>query len=339
MRITAPIIIFFVVLFLISKIIPILAIFLGFILVLVLTTIIVFIGFHFYTIYFFKSEKFIAIKNSIQDYIKNCNDLNHHINDLKCSFLTVRSYDFGKSKMKDISIYNYKRIEWSKELKNRQIHNCSASVCKNASIQPFKYLFKYFDIEINKNTLTDFERVLNDFAAVEQGKLILQRERNSILEKIKHLIPPLIYSYRIKKLIQYLGFEDIDLSDLYFPIYTFLYVSSGGNSSTKCDIILNVENLDQLIKYLNNLLILKNSIDGQRALMTSNLRERIKERDNYTCQKCHLSSNDEKNLLLEIDHILPLSRGGITSEDNLQTLCWKCNRSKGSKIETIDPQN
>lgn len=45
------------------------------------------------------------------------------------------------------------------------------------------------------------------------------------------------------------------------------------------------------------------------------------------------STADEKNLLLEIDHIKPLSKGGITAEDNLQTLCWKCNRTKGAKIE------
>ncbi|WP_411815422.1 HNH endonuclease [Kurthia gibsonii] len=38
------------------------------------------------------------------------------------------------------------------------------------------------------------------------------------------------------------------------------------------------------------------------------------------------------NLLLEIDHIIPISKGGMSSEDNLQTLCWKCNRSKGAKI-------
>ena len=66
--------------------------------------------------------------------------------------------------------------------------------------------------------------------------------------------------------------------------------------------------------------------------MTSALREKIKQRDNYTCKICNLSTRQERNLLLEIDHIIPLSRGGVTSESNLQTLCWKCNRSKGSKI-------
>lgn len=66
--------------------------------------------------------------------------------------------------------------------------------------------------------------------------------------------------------------------------------------------------------------------------MTPKLRYEIKARDNNTCQICGLSTKDEPNLLLEIDHIIPLSKGGMTTEDNLQTLCWKCNRSKGSKI-------
>ncbi len=66
--------------------------------------------------------------------------------------------------------------------------------------------------------------------------------------------------------------------------------------------------------------------------MTSWLRDKIKKRDCFTCKICGISTNDEKNLLLEIDHIIPLSKGGITSEENLQTLCWRCNRSKGSKV-------
>lgn len=234
--------------------------------------------------------------------------------------------------MYDDSKHNFKRKEWNKNVKNNQIHNCSASVLKNANDQPFKYLCKYFDIKVNEESLSNFENVLNDFAAAEQGKLLLKEERDMILNNIKTSIPSLIYSYSKNRLIKELGFEEIDLSDLYFPIYTFQYVSAGGNSSSKCDIKLDVNNLDKFVDYLNSLIKFKNSIAGQRALMTSKLREKIKNRDNYTCKNCGISERDEKHLLLEIDHIIPLSKGGITSEDNLQTLCWKCNRSKGSRI-------
>lgn len=289
----------------------------------------------FYQMYcnrYFNSIKFKSIKDSIQEYTKDCNELNHHIQELKCSYVNIKSYDYGESRMHDNSNYNFARKEWSKDTKSNSVYNCSATVCKNASNQPFKYLCKYFDIKISEETLSNFENVLNDFAAAEQGKNILQKERDSILGNIRNSIPPLIYSFNKHRLIKELGFEVIDFSDLYFPVYTFQYVSAGGNSSSKCDIKLNVENLEKLIYYLNDLIKFKNSVEGQRALMTSNLREKIKVRDNYTCQICNLSTNDERNLLLEIDHVIPLSKGGITSEDNLQTLCWKCNRSKGSKI-------
>jgi len=53
-------------------------------------------------------------------------------------------------------------------------------------------------------------------------------------------------------------------------------VSAGGNSSTKCDIKLDIENLEKFINYLSNLLKFKESIEGQRRLMTSALREEIK---------------------------------------------------------------
>ena len=100
----------------------------------------------------------------------------------------------------------------------------------------------------------------------------------------------------------------------------------------RVDIKMNTRTLEGFVEYLGGLVKFRKSIKGQRALMTSKLREYIKQRDDYTCQACSLSTADEKNLLLEIDHIVPLSRGGITSEENLQTLCWKCNRSKGSKL-------
>jgi hypothetical protein len=100
----------------------------------------------------------------------------------------------------------------------------------------------------------------------------------------------------------------------------------------KVDIKLDIGNLDRLASYLNDLIKFRKSIAGQRALMTSDLREKMKIRDNYTCQICGLSTSQEPNLLLEIDHKIPLSKGGITTESNLQTLCWRCNRKKGANI-------
>jgi hypothetical protein len=285
-----------------------------------------------YAYTYFISIKFKSIKESIKKHTDNSNGLNHHIQELKCSYINVKSYDYGNSSLQDNSRYNFKRREWSNELKNNQVHNCTSTVCKNASAQPLKYLCKYFSIKTDEDTLSNFENVLNDFAAAEQGKKLLLAEREIIINSIKNNIPALIYALSKEQLIKKLGFERIDLSDLHFPVYTFQYVSAGGNSSARCDIKLDVENLNKFVNYLNDLLKFRNSIQGQRALMTSKLREQIKQRDNYTCKSCRISTHTERNLLLEIDHIIPLSRGGLTYESNLQTLCWRCNRSKGAKI-------
>ncbi|MCM1180947.1 MAG: HNH endonuclease [Clostridium sp.] len=66
--------------------------------------------------------------------------------------------------------------------------------------------------------------------------------------------------------------------------------------------------------------------------MTNDLREAIKKRDNYTCCLCGNSVYNEPNLLLEVDHIVPISKGGKTEAGNLQTLCWRCNRKKSDNL-------
>ena len=88
----------------------------------------------------------------------------------------------------------------------------------------------------------------------------------------------------------------------------------------------------ELIKKLQSKLTISAFAKEQRALMTGKLRQHIKERDDFTCKSCGNSTYQEPNLLLEIDHIIPVAKGGCTVEENLQTLCWKCNRQKGSRI-------
>lgn len=290
------------------------------------------LGYLTYTYFYFRSNKFNFIKGSIKIYTDNSNELNHHIQELKCAYVDIKSYDYGSSSLQDMSKYKFKRKEWSSELKNEQIYNCSMQVCKNSQNQPVKYLCKYFNIKIDEDTLINFETVLNDFAAAEQGKKILLKERDSIINSIKNDIPSLILTFSKDRLLNKLGFEEIDLSDLHYPVYIFRYISAGGNSAIDNPIRLDIVTLESLLNYINDLVKFRNSIKGQRALMTTKLREYIKKRDDFTCKCCGISVFTERNLLLEIDHIIPLSKGGITSESNLQTLCWRCNRTKGAKV-------
>lgn len=92
------------------------------------------------------------------------------------------------------------------------------------------------------------------------------------------------------------------------------------------------ETIAELIHVLESKLTASAFAKEQRTLMTKKLRESIKTRDHFTCCRCGNSIYQEPNLLLEIDHIIPVAKGGCTEEGNLQTLCWKCNRAKGDKI-------
>lgn len=92
------------------------------------------------------------------------------------------------------------------------------------------------------------------------------------------------------------------------------------------------ETIVNLISLLESKLTASAFAKEQRALMTKKLREFIKNRDNFTCCNCGNSTHAEPNLLLEIDHIIPVAKGGCTVKENLQTLCWKCNRSKSDKM-------
>lgn len=302
------------------------------IIIVLLSVLGVFIAYRVYSEIYFRSKKFNRIKESISEHTNNCNELNNYIEELKGSYVNIESYNYGTGKMTDNSVYNFQRKEWSKVIQSNKTYHCSASICKNANDQPIKYLCKYFDIENNEESLSKFEKVLNDFTSVEQGKDLIKRERESILSSISKSIPFLIQQFSKEKLTRKLGFEPVDISNTYIPTFTFQYVSAGGNSSSRCDIKLNIENLNQLINYLNDVIKWTKSIAGQRALMNSQLRDKIKERDNYKCCSCSLGIEDEPNLLLEIDHKIPLSKGGMTTYDNLQTLCWRCNRTKGAKI-------
>lgn len=60
----------------------------------------------------------------------------------------------------------------------------------------------------------------------------------------------------------------------------------------------------------------------------ASVRVDILNRDKYKCVFCGRSS---KQIQLEVDHIIPFSKGGSNDLSNLQTLCIDCNRGKGAR--------
>lgn len=284
-----------------------------------------------YELSYFKSEKFLSIKSRIQSYIDDCNELNKHIEELKDTPLEVNRIDLGAAEHHDNSKWNVKRPELKNQKYTPNVYNCSKTVCAGARNKPFDYVCKYFGVKANEETLEKFENILNNFEAAEEGKLALQAERKNILDSIQDSIPALIKKFCQKRIEKELGFDAIDFETAYFPRYEFTYVSPGGNVGETVPVVMNIDQLNKFVIYLSEKIKFKKSAAGQRALMTSALRTRIKERDGYTCKQCGISTEKEPHLLLEIDHILPVSKGGLTTEENLQTLCWRCNRSKGAK--------
>lgn len=64
--------------------------------------------------------------------------------------------------------------------------------------------------------------------------------------------------------------------------------------------------------------------------ITNSKRYDIMKRDGFKCVLCGVSASEGR---LEIDHIIPRSKGGDGKDNNLRTICYNCNRGKKAKIE------
>jgi hypothetical protein len=88
---------------------------------------------------------------------------------------------------------------------------------------------------------------------------------------------------------------------------------------------------DKRPEALNGLINHIETYDTRKRNIPLSTRIKVFERDNYTCRICGRNPTED-NVKLEVDHIIPFSQGGSNKLDNLQTLCFDCNRGKSDKI-------
>lgn len=76
------------------------------------------------------------------------------------------------------------------------------------------------------------------------------------------------------------------------------------------------------------------TINQERKIMNDYIRYNVLKKDNFSCQICGITAKDGAKL--QVDHIIPVSKGGKTVMSNLQTLCERCNIGKSNKTENDD---
>lgn len=281
--------------------------------------------------WYFEGEEFQSHKEEVADVVNEYNELAEYIQDVNNSseieFLES-SKNSHLAETINTSSHNYRR-DRNVDSNKRNVRPSTLSIVRSSSREPIKYFEKYFILGDEEGNLIKLEEKLESLIRLESAIENLDIRKSRIENEFR--APRIIEIFMNDELMEQIGL-DVPEIKIEHQEYIFEYISDGGNSSQKTVITLNEEVLEETILYLSEKIDRRKSASYQRSLMTPKLRQKIKERDNYTCQSCEVSVYDQDLLLLEIDHIIPVSKGGLSTEDNLQTLCWKCNRTKSDKI-------
>lgn len=113
------------------------------------------------------------------------------------------------------------------------------------------------------------------------------------------------------------------------------YVSPAGkvdvSKSGVFDYVALVRIVDSVSTYRVDRKTYEHLVAAERGILTDSMRYDVLKRDGFRCVLCGMSAKD--GAMLHVDHIIPVSKGGKTTMDNLRTLCEKCNLGKSNKIE------
>ena len=212
-----------------------------------------------------------------------------------------------------------------KKLGIDQRYECSSSIVSNASNNAVKYLIKYSNITNSKECLEDIDFCINYMELLNE----LCANMKKLQANMEMQLPVIIRLFTKKEKLPYtICSVNYEIAKIKRPEFCFSYVSPAGRSGRSYTIKATLELLKNVRAEIGYKLSKTEHSKTQRNAMTNDLREAIKKRDNYTCCLCGNSIFKEPNLLLEVDHIIPVSKGGRTEAGNLQTLCWRCNRAK-----------
>lgn len=279
---------------------------------------------------YYDSPDFLKIKETCEALMSSQREFNEYINEKVQSISQLFGTRVVRNETVNDDEYNY--IRPYKKTITPFTAEVSAAVFASAENNPLEYIVKYFypNKKAYPEQIQKLYHLVEELETLQDAEQIIENYKAEYQQYLGD-VPDFIMKEDEAGFYSRLGFATINESVLTVE-YKFSYTSGGGMAQRSFTVPMTEETIAELIKVLESKLTATAFAKEQRTLMTKKLREFIKARDHFTCCNCGNSTSIEPNLLLEIDHIIPVSKGGRTVEDNLQTLCWKCNRAKSNKI-------
>lgn len=139
---------------------------------------------------------------------------------------------------------------------------------------------------------------------------------------------------KLKEIENTIFYENVKKVKEYNILVTLYLTNINGKRQSRKSNTFSIEQIEIFLERLKNKNgdfyndsdIWKSICNVERGKVTNKIRFSIYQRDGYRCRMCGATNKESE---LEIDHIKPIAKGGLSTYNNLQTLCKRCNQIKG----------
>ena len=253
-----------------------------------------------YLIYLYINKKYTDFVLEHSMAIKEINELNE-----KYVFNTIPNFDMSHSYDNEVFFNNISTKDYliyQLVFKKKEVRSAISSALENKKLYT-PYISSVNNCQFNRYDTEDLPKI---------QKLLSIIEKNNFNSRIKKPITD--FSIKVQ-LVQ------TKINDRYVDSKTDIFISE------TIEEIIDQINQKYDGRYLNDS-IWQSICRVERGRVSNKMRFAIYERDGHRCKKCGRRTDD-----LEVDHIFPISKGGKSTFDNLQTLCHHCNTMKSNTVE------
>jgi len=185
-------------------------------------------------------------------------------------------------------------------VKKPRLKHIVCKPCWELKYCPYGPLVEFFPLPTDDITITKVRRSYKSWIdAIKEGQLKTHKKIYEAIEKILCLEPD-----------RWRWINQFRTEELQCSIFGHI-----------CPVFLSAEPITE-------------TFEGRRTSrnIPRDVMLQVVRRDGQICRLCHQNVQDDE---VEFDHVIPFSRGGPTTAENLRLICRECNRKKTDSLKEI----